>query len=160
MSQFFESGGQRIGGSASLSVLLMNIMCWFPLGLTGLISLQSKEIIYMKDCPTQRQPPSAEVTLLSGPLHRVQHFLTLQTRAFCNDSGTPEPGAVRPATGREVSFSAWTAGTALSAAASFRGVSHPALHLGWMMRTRRRNERRETGVNCLGEMGKGRGDKK
>lgn len=111
-------------------------------------------------CPTQRQPPSAEVTLLSGPLHRVQHFLTLQTRAFCNESGTPEPGAVRPATGREVSFSAWTAGTALSAAASFRGVSQPALHLGWMMRTRRRNERRETGVNCLGEMGKGRGDKK
>ena len=49
MSQFFESGGQRIGGSASVSVLLMNIMCWFPLGLTGLISLQSKEIIYMKE---------------------------------------------------------------------------------------------------------------
>lgn len=85
---------------------------------------------------------------------------SLQTRAFCNESGTPAPGAVRPATGREVSFSDWTAGTALSAAASFRGVSHPALHLGWMMGTRRRNERRETGVNCLGEMGKGRGDKK
>ena len=40
MSQFFASGGQRIGASAS--VLLMNIQYWFPLGLTGLISLQSK----------------------------------------------------------------------------------------------------------------------
>ena len=42
MSQFFESGGQSIGVSASTSVLPMNIQDWFPLGLTGLISLQSK----------------------------------------------------------------------------------------------------------------------
>ena len=42
MSQFFVSGGQRIGVSASGSVLPMNIQDWFPLGLTGLISLQSK----------------------------------------------------------------------------------------------------------------------
>jgi len=40
MSQFFASGGQSIGGSTSASVLLMNIQSWFPLGLTGLISLQ------------------------------------------------------------------------------------------------------------------------
>ena len=39
MSQFFTSGGQRIGVSASASVLPMNIQDWFPLGLTGLISL-------------------------------------------------------------------------------------------------------------------------
>ena len=42
MSQFFASGGQRIGDSASASVLPMNIQDWFPLGVTGLISLQSK----------------------------------------------------------------------------------------------------------------------
>ena len=42
MSQFFASGGQSIGASASASVFLMNIHDWFPLGLTGLISLQSK----------------------------------------------------------------------------------------------------------------------
>ena len=41
MSQFFESGGQNIGVSASTSVLLMNIQDWFPLGLTGLISMKS-----------------------------------------------------------------------------------------------------------------------
>ena len=38
----FESGGQRIGVSASASVFPMNTQDWFSLGLTGLISLQSK----------------------------------------------------------------------------------------------------------------------
>ena len=42
MSQFFTSGGQSIGVSASASVLPMNIQDWFPLGWTGRISLQSK----------------------------------------------------------------------------------------------------------------------
>ena len=42
MSQLFTSGGQSIGASTSTSVLLMNIQDWFPLGLTGLISLPSK----------------------------------------------------------------------------------------------------------------------
>ena len=42
MSQFFTSGGQSIGVSALASVLPMNIKELFPLGLTGLISLQSK----------------------------------------------------------------------------------------------------------------------
>ena len=42
MNQFFTSGDQSIGASASASVLPMNIQDWFPLGLTGLISLQSK----------------------------------------------------------------------------------------------------------------------
>ena len=42
MSQFFESGGQSIGVSASASVLPVNIQDWFPLGWTGCISLQSK----------------------------------------------------------------------------------------------------------------------
>ena len=42
MSQFFVSGGQSIGVSASASVLPMNIQDWFPLRWTGWISLQSK----------------------------------------------------------------------------------------------------------------------
>ena len=42
MSQFFASGSQSIGVSASASVLLMNIQDWFPLGWTGCISLPSK----------------------------------------------------------------------------------------------------------------------
>ena len=40
--QLFESGSQIIGASSSVSVLPMNIQDWFPLGLTGLISLQAK----------------------------------------------------------------------------------------------------------------------
>ena len=42
MSQFLTSSGQSIGVSASASVLPVNSQGWFPLGLTGLISLQSK----------------------------------------------------------------------------------------------------------------------
>ena len=40
MSQLFKSGSQSFG--ASTAVLLMNIQDWFPLGLAGLIFLQSK----------------------------------------------------------------------------------------------------------------------
>ena len=42
MSQFFPSGGQSIGVSASASVLPMNIQDWSPLGWTGLISMLFK----------------------------------------------------------------------------------------------------------------------
>ena len=42
ISQLFASGSQSIEASASTSVLSMNIQGWFPLGLTGLISLKSK----------------------------------------------------------------------------------------------------------------------
>ena len=42
MSQFFALGGQSIRVSASASALPMNIQNWFPLGLTGLISVKSK----------------------------------------------------------------------------------------------------------------------
>ena len=41
-SQLSMSDGQNTGASASASVLPVNIQGWFPLGLTGLISLQSK----------------------------------------------------------------------------------------------------------------------
>ena len=42
MIQLFTSGGESIGVSASVSVLPMNNQCWFPLGWTCWISLQSK----------------------------------------------------------------------------------------------------------------------
>ena len=44
VTQLFISGGQSIGGSASTSVLPVNIQGWFPLGLTSLISLQFKGV--------------------------------------------------------------------------------------------------------------------
>ena len=43
MNQLFTSGDQSTGASALASVLSMNIQDWFPLGWTGLITLQSKE---------------------------------------------------------------------------------------------------------------------
>ena len=43
VSWLFSSGGQSIGASASASALPMNIQGWFPLGLTGLISFQSRD---------------------------------------------------------------------------------------------------------------------
>ena len=42
MSWLFASGGRSTETSASASILIMNIQDWFPLGLTGLISMQSK----------------------------------------------------------------------------------------------------------------------
>ena len=51
-SQFFASGGQSIGASASASVFTMNIQGWFPLGLTSLISLQSKGLSRVFSSPT------------------------------------------------------------------------------------------------------------
>ena len=45
VSQFFTSGGQSARASASASVLPMNVQGWFPSGLTGLISLQSKGLM-------------------------------------------------------------------------------------------------------------------
>ena len=43
-TQFFTSGGQSIGVSASASILPMNLQNWFPLGGTGWISLQSRRL--------------------------------------------------------------------------------------------------------------------
>ena len=42
VNQYFKSGGQNIGVSASAAVLPMNVQDWFPLGLIGLISLLSR----------------------------------------------------------------------------------------------------------------------
>ena len=43
-SQFFTSGGQSVGISASVSVLPVDTQDWFPLGWTGWISLQLKRL--------------------------------------------------------------------------------------------------------------------
>ena len=52
MSQLFTSGGQSIGTSGS--VLPMNIQGWFPLGLTGWISLQSKGLSRVSNITVQK----------------------------------------------------------------------------------------------------------
>ena len=68
MSQFFTSGGQNIGASASASVLLMNIQNWFPSGLTGLIFLQSKGLsrVFSNTAVQKHQFFSAQPSLWSN----------------------------------------------------------------------------------------------
>ena len=67
MSQLFISGGQSIGASASASVLPMNIQGWFPLGLTGLISLLSKDSPVSSSAPQCKSINSLALSLLCGP---------------------------------------------------------------------------------------------
>ena len=67
MSQFFISGGPSIGVSASASILPMNIQDWFPLGLTGLISLQSKGLLRVFSNTTVQSINSSTLSLLHGP---------------------------------------------------------------------------------------------
>jgi len=67
-SQFFTSGGQSIGVSASASVFSMNIQDWFPLGLTGLISLLSKRIsrVFSNTTVQKHQLFGAQLSLWSN----------------------------------------------------------------------------------------------
>ena len=55
VSHSFASGDQSIGASASASVLPMNIQDWFPLGLTGLISLLFKRLSRVFSGPTAQR---------------------------------------------------------------------------------------------------------
>ena len=65
-SQFFTSGGQSIGASASASVLPMNIQGWFPLRLTGLI-LQSKGLSRVFSKPQFKSTNSSAFSFLYSP---------------------------------------------------------------------------------------------
>ena len=64
-SQLFTSDGRSIGASAS--VLPMNIQHWFPLGLTGLISLQSKGLSRVFSNTTVNSNNSSPLSFLYGP---------------------------------------------------------------------------------------------
>ena len=61
VSQFFTSGSQSTEVLALASVLPMNIQGWFPLGWTGLISLQSKGLVLYKRDPREQPCPLCNV---------------------------------------------------------------------------------------------------
>ena len=65
VSQFFRSGDQSIGASASESVLSMNIQDWFPLRLTNWISLQSEGLskVFSNTAVQKHQSFSAQLSL-------------------------------------------------------------------------------------------------
>ena len=71
MSQLFASSGQSIGASAS--ILPMNIQGWFPLGMTGLISLQSKGISRVFSNITFKSIHSSVLSFHYGPTLTSTH---------------------------------------------------------------------------------------
>ena len=75
-SQFFTSDGQSIVASASASVLPVKIQDWFPLGLTGLMSLQSKGLsrVFPNTTIQKHQFFGVQLPLLSN-----SHMHTLQS---------------------------------------------------------------------------------
>ena len=73
ISQLFASGGQIIGASASASVLPMNIQDWFPLGWTGWISLQSKELSRVFSKPWFKSISSLALSFLYSPTLTSRH---------------------------------------------------------------------------------------
>ena len=87
MSQFLTSGAQSIEASASASVLPMNIQDRFSLGLTGLISLQSKELSRVFSNTTLQKHHFFGVQLsllvqLSHPYMTTGKTITLTMRTF------------------------------------------------------------------------------
>ena len=67
MNWLFPSGGQSIGALASVPVLAMNIHSLFPLGLTGLILLQSRDFQESSLTPQFESINSSVLSLLYGP---------------------------------------------------------------------------------------------
>ena len=82
MSQFFTSGGQSIGGSASASILPMNIQDWFPLGWTGWISLQSKELLKVFSNTTVQKHQFFKAQLSSWSNSHIHTWLLEKTIAL------------------------------------------------------------------------------
>jgi len=68
VTRLFIQCGQSIGASASTSVLPMNIQGWFPLALTGWISLQSKGLsrVFSNTTVQKHQSFSAQPSLWSS----------------------------------------------------------------------------------------------
>ena len=81
MTQFFQLGGQNIGVSVSALVCPMNIQYGFPLGWTGWISLQSKELSRVFPNTTIQKHEFFDARFLHSPTltsihdHRKNHSL-------------------------------------------------------------------------------------
>ena len=87
MSRVFASGCQSIGTSASASVLLINIQGWFPLGLTGLISLQSNGLsrVFSNTTVQKHQFFGIQPSLWSSShIYEIKRRLLLGRKAMTN----------------------------------------------------------------------------
>jgi len=95
----FASGGQSFGASASASVLPMNIQCWFPLGLTGLILLPRELSSIFSSTTIQKHQFFS--SLLYGPtlisVHAAAAAKSLQScPTLCDPIGGSPPGSPIP----------------------------------------------------------------
>ena len=81
VNQLFPSGGQSIGASASVAVLPMNIQGWFLLGLTGWISLQSRELSGVVSNTTVWKHQFFSLLLCPGKFWK-EHFLGSYHKTF------------------------------------------------------------------------------
>ena len=86
-SGLFASSGQSIGASASASFLPLNIQDWFPLGLTGLISLLSKGLsrVFSNTTVQQHQFFSAQPSLWSNSFF----FFLKMSLAYSHSPSSP-----------------------------------------------------------------------
>ena len=84
VSQIFTSGGQSIGASTSVSVLPINIQDRFPSGLTGLISLLSKELPRVFSSTVQNSSKASILQLSASFMVQLSHpyMTTGKTIAF------------------------------------------------------------------------------
>ena len=82
MSQFFASGGQSIGVSASASVLPMNIEDWFPLGLTSFITLHSRDSQESSPTPQFKSINASVLSFLYSPTLTSIHTWLMVTFMF------------------------------------------------------------------------------
>ena len=84
MSQFFTSSGQSIGVLASTSVLSMYIQDWFPFGLTGWISLQSKGLsrVFSNNTVQKHQFFGAQLSLFIHPYMTTGKTIALTRQIF------------------------------------------------------------------------------
>ena len=93
LSWLFESGGQRIGASASTSVFPMNIQGWFPSRLIGLVSFQSKGFSRVLPTPQFKSINSSVVSFPYSPtlasIHDYWKNHSLDYMDLCWQSGTP-----------------------------------------------------------------------
>ena len=104
MSQFFTSDSQRIGASASASVLPMNIQGWFPSGLTSLISLLSKWFSRVFSSTTVRKHQFFGAQLFFGPtLTSIQaYWMALLNVSSRRNAKSRTTGPSQATRGRQV----------------------------------------------------------
>ena len=81
MNRLFSLGGQSIGTLASASVLSMNIQGWFPLGVTGWISLQSKGL--SRFFSSKGMANHSNILALENPMNTMKRQKDIKWHSIC-----------------------------------------------------------------------------